>query len=39
MAVEIDLQAERCPSGDPDVAQPKGFIDKVEVLMSPEFSS
>ena len=33
VAVEIDLQPERCPSGDTHVAQPEGLIDTVEVVV------
>ena len=33
MAIEIDLQAERCPSGHPVVTESKGLIDVVEVVM------
>jgi len=33
MAVEVDLQAERCPGWHPDVTEPKGLIDEVEVVM------
>lgn len=33
MAVEIDLQAKRRPGGHPDVTEPKGLIDEVEVVM------
>ena len=33
MAIEIDLQAERCLGGHPDVTESKGRIDEVEVVM------
>ena len=33
MAVEIELQAERCPGGYPQVAQPQFRVDEVEVVM------
>jgi hypothetical protein len=33
VAVKIDLQAERCPGGHPNVTQPKRLVDKVEVVV------
>jgi len=33
MPVEIELQAERCPGGHPQVAQPQLRVDEVEVVM------
>lgn len=33
MPVEIELQAERCPGGDPQVTQPQFRMDEIEVVM------
>ena len=33
MAIEVDLQAKRCPGRHANITQPKGFIDEVEVIM------
>jgi len=33
VAVEIDLQAERCPGWDPHIAQAEGLIDNIEVVV------
>ena len=33
VAVEIDLQTERCPGGDSDVTEPKRLVNEIEVVM------